>query len=118
MARKIKPPKDETAEGRIVQRPDGFYWEPKGGELRGPFSTRDEAEADRLAKVFGKEKIEVIGEGYLNNLELRFPNEPARHKLLDGGQFITEITSGVDNDTIPGFVMHHIRILLDRAENK
>ena len=21
--------------------------------------------------------------GYLNNLELRFPNEPARHKLLD-----------------------------------
>ena len=22
-------------------------------------------------------------EGYLNNLELRFPNEPARHKLLD-----------------------------------
>ena len=37
----------------------------------------------RLAKVFGKEKIEVKSEGYLNNIELRFPNEPARHKLLD-----------------------------------
>jgi UDP-3-O-[3-hydroxymyristoyl] N-acetylglucosamine deacetylase/3-hydroxyacyl-[acyl-carrier-protein] dehydratase len=25
----------------------------------------------------------VKSEGYLNNLDLRFPNEPARHKLLD-----------------------------------
>ena len=40
-------------------------------------------EMARLAKVFGKEKIEVKSEGYLNNIELRFPNEPARHKLLD-----------------------------------
>jgi UDP-3-O-[3-hydroxymyristoyl] N-acetylglucosamine deacetylase/3-hydroxyacyl-[acyl-carrier-protein] dehydratase len=30
-----------------------------------------------------REHIEVKSEGYLNNLELRFPNEPARHKLLD-----------------------------------
>jgi UDP-3-O-[3-hydroxymyristoyl] N-acetylglucosamine deacetylase/3-hydroxyacyl-[acyl-carrier-protein] dehydratase len=40
-------------------------------------------EMDRLAKVFRKDTIEVKSEGYLNNLELRFPNEPARHKLLD-----------------------------------
>jgi UDP-3-O-[3-hydroxymyristoyl] N-acetylglucosamine deacetylase / 3-hydroxyacyl-[acyl-carrier-protein] dehydratase len=38
---------------------------------------------NRLAKAFGRDKIEVKSEGYLNNLELRFPNEPARHKLLD-----------------------------------
>ncbi len=37
----------------------------------------------RLAKAFGKQHIEVHKEGYLNNLELRFNNEPARHKLLD-----------------------------------
>jgi UDP-3-O-[3-hydroxymyristoyl] N-acetylglucosamine deacetylase/3-hydroxyacyl-[acyl-carrier-protein] dehydratase len=43
----------------------------------------DNKEMSRLAKVFGKEKIEVKSEGYLNNIELRFPNEPARHKLLD-----------------------------------
>jgi UDP-3-O-[3-hydroxymyristoyl] N-acetylglucosamine deacetylase/3-hydroxyacyl-[acyl-carrier-protein] dehydratase len=43
----------------------------------------DEAEMKRLRKIFKKEKIEVKSEGYLNNLELRFPNEPARHKLLD-----------------------------------
>ena len=43
----------------------------------------DSKEMSRLATVFGKEKIEVKSEGYLNNIELRFPNEPARHKLLD-----------------------------------
>jgi len=43
----------------------------------------DDKEMERLKKIFGKDKIEVKSEGYLNNLELRFPNEPARHKLLD-----------------------------------
>jgi UDP-3-O-[3-hydroxymyristoyl] N-acetylglucosamine deacetylase/3-hydroxyacyl-[acyl-carrier-protein] dehydratase len=43
----------------------------------------DKEEMNRLVKIFRKEKIEVKSEGYLNNLELRFPNEPARHKLLD-----------------------------------
>ncbi len=43
----------------------------------------DDKEMVRLQKIFKKEKIEVKSEGYLNNLELRFPNEPARHKLLD-----------------------------------
>ncbi|MES1219196.1 MAG: UDP-3-O-acyl-N-acetylglucosamine deacetylase, partial [Bacteroidota bacterium] len=43
----------------------------------------DEKEMERLKSIFRKEKIEVKSEGYLNNLELRFPNEPARHKLLD-----------------------------------
>ena len=35
--------------GRILERPDGFYWENEARELRGPFVTRAEAEADRLA---------------------------------------------------------------------
>jgi len=43
----------------------------------------DDEEMERLKKIFKKDKIEVKSEGYLNNLELRFPNEPARHKLLD-----------------------------------
>ncbi|MCR6720491.1 MAG: bifunctional UDP-3-O-[3-hydroxymyristoyl] N-acetylglucosamine deacetylase/3-hydroxyacyl-ACP dehydratase [Chitinophagaceae bacterium] len=43
----------------------------------------DEKEMERLKTIFKKDKIEVKSEGYLNNLELRFPNEPARHKLLD-----------------------------------
>ncbi|MEI8048233.1 MAG: bifunctional UDP-3-O-[3-hydroxymyristoyl] N-acetylglucosamine deacetylase/3-hydroxyacyl-ACP dehydratase [Bacteroidota bacterium] len=40
-------------------------------------------ELDSLAKHFNKPKITVLKEGILNNLELRFHNEPARHKLLD-----------------------------------
>ncbi len=59
----------------------------KGGDINNAIVVVDKAVTDeemsRLAKAFGREKIEVKSEGYLNNLELRFPNEPARHKLLD-----------------------------------
>jgi len=59
----------------------------KGGDFDNAIVVVDKPvggkEMARLAKVFGKEKIEVKSEGYLNNIELRFPNEPARHKLLD-----------------------------------
>ncbi|MDA3867362.1 MAG: bifunctional UDP-3-O-[3-hydroxymyristoyl] N-acetylglucosamine deacetylase/3-hydroxyacyl-ACP dehydratase [Salinivirgaceae bacterium] len=41
-----------------------------------------QADVDRLAGLFNKPSIEVK-EGYLNNLDLKYPNEPARHKLLD-----------------------------------
>lgn len=39
-------------------------------------------ELDRLSKLFNKKDVQV-NEGYLNNIQLRFPNEPSRHKLLD-----------------------------------
>jgi UDP-3-O-[3-hydroxymyristoyl] N-acetylglucosamine deacetylase/3-hydroxyacyl-[acyl-carrier-protein] dehydratase len=59
----------------------------KGGDINNAIvivdKPVDDEEMDRLKKVFKKDKIEVKSEGYLNNLELRFPNEPARHKLLD-----------------------------------
>src|SRR5260370_34449318 len=38
---------------------------------------------ERPAKAFKSDKIESKSGGYLNKLELRLPNEPARHKLLD-----------------------------------
>lgn len=38
---------------------------------------------NKMIKLFNAEKIERLPEGYLNNLTLRFPNECARHKLLD-----------------------------------
>ncbi|WP_127133194.1 bifunctional UDP-3-O-[3-hydroxymyristoyl] N-acetylglucosamine deacetylase/3-hydroxyacyl-ACP dehydratase [Pseudoflavitalea rhizosphaerae] len=59
----------------------------KGGDINNAIVVVDkpvtEDEMERLAKAFGRKKMEVKSEGYLNNLELRFPNEPARHKLLD-----------------------------------
>ena len=59
----------------------------KGGDVNNAIVIVDkevtQEELDRLKNVFKKDHIEVKSEGYLNNLELRFPNEPARHKLLD-----------------------------------
>lgn len=59
----------------------------KGGDVNNAIVIVDKpvdgTEMERLKKIFKKDNIEVKSEGYLNNLELRFPNEPARHKLLD-----------------------------------
>lgn len=59
----------------------------KGGDLNNAIVVVDrpvtEAQIERLSNAFGEKKMAVNSNGYLNNLELRFPNEPARHKLLD-----------------------------------
>jgi UDP-3-O-[3-hydroxymyristoyl] N-acetylglucosamine deacetylase/3-hydroxyacyl-[acyl-carrier-protein] dehydratase len=59
----------------------------KGGDLDNAIVIIDrkvsQEELDRLAVLFNKPKIKVRSEGILNNLELYYPNEPARHKLLD-----------------------------------
>ena len=48
MKRKKIPAGKVEPQSRIIERPDGFYWEGAQGE-RGPFETLAEAEADRLA---------------------------------------------------------------------
>lgn len=59
----------------------------KGGDLSNAIVFVDkpvnQQELDRLAKVLNKPSVAVRQEGILNNLELSFTNEPARHKLLD-----------------------------------
>ncbi len=59
----------------------------KGGDLSNAIVFVDkpvnQQELDRLAHVLNKPSVSVRREGILNNLELNFPNEPARHKLLD-----------------------------------
>jgi UDP-3-O-[3-hydroxymyristoyl] N-acetylglucosamine deacetylase/3-hydroxyacyl-[acyl-carrier-protein] dehydratase len=59
----------------------------KGGDLNNAIVVVDKvvenSQLEHLAKVFNKQKIEVKSEGILNNIQLRYPNEPARHKLLD-----------------------------------
>lgn len=59
----------------------------KGGDINNAIVVVDkvvsEEELEKLAKAFKREKISVKSEGILNNIQLRFPNEPARHKLLD-----------------------------------
>jgi len=59
----------------------------KGGDLSNAIVVVDkpvtQEELNHLAKVFNKPKIEVKHEGILNNIQMHFPNEPSRHKLLD-----------------------------------
>jgi UDP-3-O-[3-hydroxymyristoyl] N-acetylglucosamine deacetylase / 3-hydroxyacyl-[acyl-carrier-protein] dehydratase len=59
----------------------------KGGDLSNAIvfvnKVVSQEELDRLAGLFNKPKVEVKTEGILNNLDLYFNNEPARHKLLD-----------------------------------
>lgn len=43
----------------------------------------EQSEIDRIAKLFNRPGINRHTAGILNNTELRYPNEPARHKLLD-----------------------------------
>ena len=59
----------------------------QGGDLNNAIVYVDEEIApetlERLKTAFGKEDVEVTSRGTLNNIELRFSNEAARHKLLD-----------------------------------
>jgi UDP-3-O-[3-hydroxymyristoyl] N-acetylglucosamine deacetylase/3-hydroxyacyl-[acyl-carrier-protein] dehydratase len=59
----------------------------KGGDLNNAIVYVDkdisETTMENLKKAFGKEKISVKPNGILDNLTLHYPNEAARHKLLD-----------------------------------
>ncbi len=59
----------------------------RGGDLTNAIVIADrhvpQPRLDALAKKMGKETVEVTEQGILNTLDLKFHNEPARHKLLD-----------------------------------
>lgn len=59
----------------------------KGGDLNNAIvivdRVVDPSELDNIARMLNKPTVEVKKEGILNNVELRYNNEPARHKLLD-----------------------------------
>lgn len=59
----------------------------KGGDLDNAIVIMDrvvsQEELDRIAEMFNHERVEVKEQGILNNVELQYNNECARHKLLD-----------------------------------
>jgi UDP-3-O-[3-hydroxymyristoyl] N-acetylglucosamine deacetylase/3-hydroxyacyl-[acyl-carrier-protein] dehydratase len=59
----------------------------RGGDLNNAIVIVDRVvkddELENIAKMLNKPKVEVRHEGILNNVDLRYKNEPARHKLLD-----------------------------------
>ncbi|MCX6259083.1 MAG: bifunctional UDP-3-O-[3-hydroxymyristoyl] N-acetylglucosamine deacetylase/3-hydroxyacyl-ACP dehydratase [Bacteroidia bacterium] len=59
----------------------------KGGDLENAIVIIDkpisQTELDKLADLFNKPRVNVKPQGILNNIDLLYNNEPARHKLLD-----------------------------------
>jgi UDP-3-O-[3-hydroxymyristoyl] N-acetylglucosamine deacetylase/3-hydroxyacyl-[acyl-carrier-protein] dehydratase len=59
----------------------------RGGDLNNAIVVVDrevpQEEIQKLAKLFNRDEVHVAKEGILNNVALRYQNEPARHKLLD-----------------------------------
>ena len=59
----------------------------KGGDLDNAIVIIDkeirQEEMDRLADLFNHDRVEVKPQGILNNIDLYYDNECARHKLLD-----------------------------------
>jgi len=59
----------------------------KGGSLDNAIVIVDrptsKEQVAHIATLFSKKDLEIKQEGVLNNVDLRFQNEPARHKLLD-----------------------------------
>jgi UDP-3-O-[3-hydroxymyristoyl] N-acetylglucosamine deacetylase/3-hydroxyacyl-[acyl-carrier-protein] dehydratase len=59
----------------------------KGGDLNNAIVYVDQDIApstlDKLKTAFGRDDVQVTQRGTLNNINLRFSNEAARHKLLD-----------------------------------
>jgi UDP-3-O-[3-hydroxymyristoyl] N-acetylglucosamine deacetylase/3-hydroxyacyl-[acyl-carrier-protein] dehydratase len=75
---------------------------------------------EHLSKLFNIPKLSVNDQGYLNNLQLHFPNECGRHKLLDligdlrlvGGYLNAKITAFKPGHTINTNTAKAIRELL------
>ncbi|MDP3913444.1 MAG: bifunctional UDP-3-O-[3-hydroxymyristoyl] N-acetylglucosamine deacetylase/3-hydroxyacyl-ACP dehydratase [Bacteroidota bacterium] len=59
----------------------------KGGDVDNAIVIIDrpvsQEELDRLADLFNHKRVEVKSQGILNNIDLQYDNECARHKLLD-----------------------------------
>src|SRR2546428_1792033 len=78
--------KEEALRGRIIERPDGFYWQ-AGGEEYGPFPTHGEAEAH----------MQSAGDG-----ELAPPDTPqGAESALGISEWIDPARAGPAEDSVP-----------------
>jgi len=94
----------------------------KGGDLESAIVIVDkdisQAELDRLADLFGHEHVEVKKEGIMNNVDLYFDNECARHKLLDVIGDLTLLGRPIRGRIIATKPGHHINAQMTKALKK
>ncbi|HNX79019.1 MAG TPA: bifunctional UDP-3-O-[3-hydroxymyristoyl] N-acetylglucosamine deacetylase/3-hydroxyacyl-ACP dehydratase, partial [Prolixibacteraceae bacterium] len=94
----------------------------KGGDLESAIVIVDkdisQAELDRLADLFGHEHVEVKKEGIMNNVDLYFDNECARHKLLDVVGDLTLLGKPIKGRIIATKPGHHINAQMTKALKK
>ncbi len=80
-------------------------------------------QVERISKLFNVPALKVREDGYLSNLVLRFPNECARHKLLDligdlrlcGGFLKAKVTAEKAGHGINTTAAKAVRSLISRA---
>jgi len=79
-------------------------------------------QVERMSKLFNVPALKVREDGYLSNLVLRFPNECARHKLLDligdlrlcGGFLKAKVTAERSGHGINTTAAKEVRAILSR----
>src|SRR2546430_2300116 len=81
--------------GRVIERPDGFYWEAKKDEPHGPFPTLAEAEADMLADGAAEDDDQEVP-GALQEAESE----------LGVAEWIDPDTGGPAEDSVPRIEDH------------
>lgn len=78
---------------------------------------------DRMSAAMGLPRLQVVGNGYLNNLQLHYENECGRHKLLDligdmrlaGGWLNARITAFKPGHTINNLAARAVLAQLENA---
>lgn len=91
----------------------------KGGDLDNAIVIYDkpipQADYDKLADKLGVERKDASKLGYIMNKPLLYPNEPARHKLLDIMGDIALVGYFIKGKIIANCPGHHINNLFARA---
>lgn len=84
----------------------------KGGDLNNAIVYVDKelspATMNKLRAAFGKENISVKPNGILDNLTLHYPNEAARHKLLDVMGDLALVGTRIRGKVIANKPGHHV----------
>ncbi len=94
----------------------------KGGDLNNAIVIVDrevsQAELDRLADLFNHDRVEVKAQGILNNVDLQFDNECARHKLLDVIGDLSLLGKHIKGRIIATKPGHHANTMMAKALKK